>query len=142
MVNFTDTSYEAHFNEDAKFYKDVYIYGKLYYDFESLSGLTSISADYAFFNDLDLTNLNVSGIATFGPSGMTTFQGNNWFSGITTFIGPVDMDYLTVRQIFNIGVGGTTLIGFGTEGRIGIANTEPYHRLQVGGPNTLGTGVN
>ena len=140
MVNFTDTSYEAHFNEDAKFYKDVYIYGKLYYDFESLTGLTSISADYAFFNDLDLTNLNVSGIATFGPSGMTTFQGNNWFSGITTFIGPVDMDYLTVRQIFNIGVGGTTLIGFGTEGRIGIANTEPYHRFQVGGPNTLGTG--
>jgi len=140
MANFTDTSYEAHFNEDAKFYKDVYIYGKLYYDFESLAGLTSISADYAFFNDLDLFNLNVSGIATFGPSGMTTFQGNNWFSGITTFIGPVDMDYLTVRQIFNIGVGGTTLIGFGTEGRIGIANTEPYHRLQVGGPNTLGTG--
>ena len=141
MVNFTDTSYEAHFNEDAKFYKDVYIYGKLYYDFESLTGLTSISADYAFFNDLDLTNLNVTGIATFGPSGMTTFQGNNWFSGITTFSGVgtsfVDMDYLTVRQIFNIGVGGTTLIGFGTEGRVGIANSGPIHRFQVGGPSTI-----
>ena len=31
----------ALFNEDAKFFKDVYIYGKLYYDFESFSGTVS-----------------------------------------------------------------------------------------------------
>ncbi len=25
---------QSYFNEDAKFFKDVYIYGKLYYEFE------------------------------------------------------------------------------------------------------------
>ena len=31
----------------------------------------------------------------------------------------------------------TTLIGFGTEGRVGIANSGPIHRFQVGGPSTI-----
>lgn len=32
--NITVTGQEAYFNEDAKFFKDVYIYGTLYYDFD------------------------------------------------------------------------------------------------------------
>ena len=31
--NPTVTGQEAWFNEDARFYKDVYVYGNLYYDF-------------------------------------------------------------------------------------------------------------
>ena len=37
---------ETYFNEDAKFFKDVYIYGKLYYEFES-NGLE-------FFDDIEV----------------------------------------------------------------------------------------
>ena len=37
---------ETIFNEDAKFYKDVYVFGKLYYDFES--GATEKFGDVEF----------------------------------------------------------------------------------------------
>ena len=51
-VDPTITGQEAWFNEDARFYKDVYVYGNLYYDFEGTDAL-------------NLDELNVSGIATF-----------------------------------------------------------------------------
>lgn len=35
MSNINVTGQQAYFNEDAKFFKDVYIYGTLYYDFET-----------------------------------------------------------------------------------------------------------
>ena len=35
MSNINVTGQQAYFNEDAKFFKDVYIYGTLYYEFES-----------------------------------------------------------------------------------------------------------
>ena len=48
----TVTGQEAWFNEDARFYKDVYVYGNLYYNFDGT-------------DSLNLDELNVSGIATF-----------------------------------------------------------------------------
>ena len=51
-VNPTITGQEAWFNEDARFYKDLYVYGNLYYNFEGT-------------DSLNLDNLNVVGIATF-----------------------------------------------------------------------------
>ena len=56
--NPTVTGQEAWFNEDARFYKDLYVYGNLYYDFEGTDA----------FN---LDNLNVSGIATFNDVDIT-----------------------------------------------------------------------
>jgi hypothetical protein len=35
MSNINVTGQQAYFNEDAKFFKDVYIYGTLYYEFET-----------------------------------------------------------------------------------------------------------
>ena len=35
MSNINVIGQQAYFNEDAKFFKDVYIYGTLYYEFES-----------------------------------------------------------------------------------------------------------
>ena len=108
-------------------FEDVYIYGTLHYDFKG---------DAAFRN-LELDTLKV--------------LGNAEFLGLTTFYGDVDIranldtEYLTVKQRLDVGVGGTVFTGISTGagpegGRVGVANTEPLGRFQVGGPNTTGIG--
>ena len=43
MADITVTGQQAYFNEDAKFFKDVYVYGTLYYDFPfDIDNLTEI----------------------------------------------------------------------------------------------------
>ena len=123
-------------------FEDVYIYGNLYYDFEG----------DASFRDLEVDTLKV--------------LGNSWFGGIATFKddvfieGELDTEYLTVKQRLDVGIGGSALhadvrkVEAGAPNyaepaletvtqlqqiRVGIANTEPLHRFQVGGPNTMGT---
>ncbi len=123
-------------------FEDVYIYGKLYYDFQG----------DASFRDLEVDTLKV--------------LGNSWFGGIATFKddvfieGELDTEYLTVKQRLDVGIGGSALhadvrkVEAGAPNyaepaletvtqlqqiRVGIANTEPLHRFQVGGPNTMGT---
>lgn len=57
MSDITVFGNEVYSNEDAKFFKDVYIYGKLYYDFEAKSTLEK-------FGDIE-----VDGSSTFnGPA--------------------------------------------------------------------------
>ena len=108
-------------------FEDVYIYGTLHYDFKG---------DAAFRN-LELDTLKV--------------LGNSEFLGLTTFYGDVDIkanlntEYLTVFQRLDVGAGGTVFTGISTGagpegGRVGVANTEPLGRFQVGGPNTTGVG--
>ena len=74
--------------------------------------------------------------------------------------GELDTEFLTVRQRLDVGIGGSALhadvrgndkgapnydeVSLGTvpefqKVRVGVANTEPLHRFQVGGPNTMGT---
>ena len=121
-------------------FEDVYIYGKLNYDFRG-------DAD---FRDLEVDSLKV--------------LGNSWFGGIATFKDNVFIEkelfteYLTVVQRLDVGVGGTALhadvrgndkgapnydepglVADFQKVRVGVANTEPLHRFQVGGPNTMGT---
>ena len=71
-------------NEDAKFYKDFYVFGKLYYDFDG--------------DDNEFGDLNVAG--------------NAIFNGISTFKGAVNFDQeleelqvgiLTVTDVFRVG---------------------------------------
>ena len=52
MADITITGNQAYFNEDVKFFKDVYIYGTLYYDFESYPGILK-------FRDVSIKNLSV-----------------------------------------------------------------------------------
>ena len=143
---------ESYFNEDAKFFKDVYIYGKLYYD-----DLLEISGS------IDTPNINVSGIATIKNlfvSGVSTFLGNvsiaNTVSvaGTATFGGNVaissaltaatldvdsiDVGVATVRERFEITSDGGTryLTAFGSgarAGRVGIGSTLPDQKLDVAG---------
>ena len=124
-------SYESNnnnnqFSDVTEFINDVYVYGKLYAD---------ISA-----GDID-----------FGDT--VTFQNvviNNSLInlGLSTFTGPVDLDYLTVKQRLDVGVSGTVFTAISTTngyngqgqtgGRVGIGSTQPDGRFQVGiGGETL-----
>ena len=137
-VDPTVTGQEAWFNEDARFFKDVYVYGNLYYNFDG--------------NDsLDLDNLNVSGIATFndvdvtGTLDVTDLTLRNLFStGIATFtnailpeIDNLQVGFLTVTESFqfiNTGNEYFTLKGTGTRaGNVGINSTLPDQKLDIGG---------
>ena len=115
-------------NDRDSIFEDVYIYGKFNYDF---------SGDDMVFNDVTI-------------KGDLTVEGYSLFLGITTFKNLVDIgstltvDYLNVNSRFNVGEFGEVLSGINTgplavRGRVGVANTAPFHRFQVGGPNTLGT---
>ena len=137
---------ESYFNEDAKFFKDVYIYGKLYYD-----DLLEISGS------IDAPNINVSGIATIKNlfvSGVSTFVGNvsfgstiavastATFGGDVNILGGLDVENIdvgiaTVRQRFELtnDDGTNYVVGFSSgsrAGRIGIGSTLPEQLLDVG----------
>ena len=118
----------ALFNQDSQFFKDVYIYGRLYYDFSGFS-------DPLKFNNIDVL-------------GTANFQSDvNFEKGIIVGI-------LTVKQRLDVGIGGTILttstgnIGLGTanprqvldvignqivSGNIGIGSAIPQQKLDVAG---------
>ena len=105
----------------TEFTNDVYVYGKLYADvFGSTTG--------------DNSNIDLSG---------SDLSLNNLFvSGVSTFYGPVNMDYLTVYQRFNVGASGTvftaisTSTDYTTGNRVGIGTTQPVTFFQVGVADT------
>ena len=91
-------------------FENVYIYGNLDYQFKSIS-----------VDDLEV-------------------RGNSFTSGIATFAddvyiyGELDISYLTVKNRFNVGSGGTVFVGINTgalSGRVGIGTTQPLEKLQV-----------
>ena len=83
-----DAADATNFNQKVEFTDDVFIYGQLYADLDA----TDINfADDQEFKSISLTdNFNVS--------------------GISTFFGPVDIDYLTVYQRHNVGASGTVFV--------------------------------
>ena len=107
---------QSYFNEDAKFFKDVYIYGTLYYDFDK-NALTKLG------------DVSISGIST--------------FKGDVYIDGNLNVGILTVRKRLDVGIGGTVLRAIAdleglpfTSGKVGIANTFPKQTLDV-----LGTAI-
>jgi len=105
MADITVTGNESYFNEDAKFFKDVYIYGNLYYNFASFS-------DPIKFGDIDV-------------------QGHANFANDVYFEQNVSVGILTVRKRLDVGVGGTILTTSG--GNIGIGITNPRQSLDING---------
>ena len=134
----TITGQEAWFNEDARFYKDVYVYGNLYYNFDGT-------------DSLDLDNLNVTGIATFkdvdvtGSLDVTDLTLRNLFStGIATFTSAIlpeldnlQVGILTVSEYFRVSDGPNeylTVTATGARaGNVGIGSTLPDQKLDIGG---------
>ena len=106
------------FNEDSKFFKDVYIYGTLYYDFNK--------NDPIEFNNLIVREqLEVYGRSTFHDDVYID-------TGLSVGI-------LTVRDRLDVGIGGTVLRASSDTGKVGIGSTTPIQKLDVVG-NALFTG--
>jgi len=91
-------------------FENVYIYGKLEYDFTK--------------DVLDLDSINVTG--------------NSVFTGLTTFIGDIDInssltvDILSARQKLEVGIGGS-LFTVLENGNTGIGKTDPEYKLDIDG---------
>ena len=108
-----------HFSQPTEFANDVYVYGKLYADIDASDVFTDESVE---FNDLKVKR-------------------NFFVSGLSTFIGQVDMDFLSVFHRFNVGAAGTVFVAISSQkdaddgqigGRVGIGTTQPDGLFQVG----------
>ena len=82
------------FSQISEFTNDVYIYGTLYAD---IYGSDIIFDDLVEFFDVRVKNDLI-------------VDKNLFVGGVSTFIGPVDMEYLTVHQQFNVGAIGTVFV--------------------------------
>ena len=118
------------FSNVTEFANDVYVYGKLYANIE--------------VGDIDFSS---STSVTFNS---VTIQDDLFVSGFSTFIAPVDMDYLTVYHRHNVGASGTVFVAISSTndaegqvgGRVGIGNTQPDDLFQVGNNTFIVTDVN
>ena len=117
---------ESWFNDDVKFYKDVYVYGNLYYDFDGLG-------DNLILDHLEAKTLKITGISTFvGDVNFDVITGNK--VGVTT----VDADNIVVRDKLELtnDNGTNYLNAFASgayAGRVGINTDEPTELLDVNG---------
>ena len=105
-------------------FENVYIYGKFNYDFTG--------ADISLPDNITVKNLTVLEYSWFG--GIATFKDDVYIEA------KLDVFELLVRDRLDVGVGGTVFTGINTgpfPGRVGVANTAPFQRFQVGGPNTF-----
>jgi cytoskeletal protein CcmA (bactofilin family) len=119
MADIQSYGLESYFNENTKFFKDVYIYGTLYYNVAQGSGEEN--------SKLVLENLDVLGTSNFfGPA---NFYGDVFIEDSST----ISVGILTVRNRLDVGIGGTTLKADAGIGKVGIANTNPTKELDVTG---------
>ena len=108
-----------HFSQPTEFANDVYVYGKLYADIDASDIFADESVEF-----LDLT-----------------VKRNFFVSGLSTFVGPSDMDFLSVFHRLNVGAAGTVFVAISSQkdaddgqiaGRVGIGTTQPDGLFQVG----------
>jgi hypothetical protein len=120
---------QSYFNEDAKFFKDVYIYGTLYYEFED-KGVVEIFNNANFKGDVNIDgNLDV-GILTVRKRldvgiGGTVLRAIADLEGLPFTSGKVGIANTFPKQTLD--VIGTAIISE----KVGIGNTSPRQTLDV-----------
>ena len=121
-----DAADSTNINRKAEFTEDVFIYGKL----------------YAALDSKDITFEEVQ------PFKSVRITENFSVSGLSTFF-DADVDYLTVYQRHNVGLGGTVFVAISSTsdaegqvgGRVGIGTTQPDDLFEVGNDSFLVTNL-
>ena len=121
-----DAADSTNINRKAEFTEDVFIYGKL----------------YAALDSKDITFEEVQ------PFKSVRITENFSVSGFSTFF-DADVDYLTVYQRHNVGLGGTVFVAISSTsdaegqvgGRVGIGTTQPDDLFEVGNDSFLVTNL-
>lgn len=149
MADITVTGNQAYFNEDAKFFKDVYVYGNLFYDFpvgiSSNQGVQGIQGT--------LGPQGIQGNSNFGSQGIQGTLGSQGFQGVQGVQGISNQGVQGIQGTSNQGVQGTVgaqgiqgqqsssvdsywvknSSGIHTSSNVGIGTTNPQYLLQVQG---------
>ena len=132
MADITITGNQAYFNEDVKFFKDVYIYGTLYYKNNlEISGVTTFYNNVDFklpvkIRELTITErLNVLGVSTFG--GISTFY-NDVYTKEDLFT-----KRLYVSDYFGVGTNNSVLNASNVTSNVGIGSINPQQKLDIAG---------
>ena len=146
------------FAEDAKFFKDVYVYGTLYYDFEGLGDNLivddlTVNRNLSVGENSSLNKLTVSGSSLFGGNSQFTnsvsFDSTIYVGGSSTFDGPItvnnqlnvesiDVGVATVRELLELrNEDGTLHVAAHADGayagKIGIGSQFPEQKLDIAG---------
>ena len=125
MADIFVTGQEAYFNEDAKFFKDVYVYGTLHYDFPKFDN--NIVGDVTIDGNLIVGILTVRKRLDVGIGG-TVLRAIADLEGLPFLTGKVGIG--STAPIQPLDVVGNAIFS----GNIGIgATTIPEQRLDVGG---------
>ena len=105
------------FSQVTEFTNDVYVYGRLFAD---INAADVFGDERVEIRDLSITN-------------------DLFVTGLSTFIGAVNMEYLTVFHRHNVGAAGTVFVAISSTsdsdgqvgGRVGIGSTQPDGIFQV-----------
>ena len=146
MAEITVTGNQAYFNEDAKFFKDVYIYGTLYYDFQAgpkeifndveilgditVRGTSRFEGDVYLNTTLTVATLFVEKQFYTNVGSASTFYGSADFYGNTN-IDRAIVGILTVKDKLDVGIGATVFTARSDTGKVGIGSINPEQQLDV-----------